>query len=214
MKGDKQRRVERGTQTRWMTYASAGSVALASGGIVDMNIVASPECVADLVTFDGTLPSGVLDLDFHAGGSIDLAMWTYIQNFNYFQANNGGAPAVAGTTPGGEFPSSPFLAWRYSEFGSTAAGRTHTNWPQDTQYFAFRLDGSGYGWIKVDAGFGGNNLVYQGVYDTAATSPIQTGAIPEPSSFALLGLLATGAAGVMAWKRCRRKQQQGDGVEE
>ena len=50
-----------------MTYASAGSVALASGGIVDMNFDASPECVADLVMFDGT-QQGYRYLDFDGGG--------------------------------------------------------------------------------------------------------------------------------------------------
>jgi len=210
MKRDKQRRVERGTQTRWMTYASAGSVALASGGIVDMNFVASPECVADLVTFDGTLPSGHRHLDLDGGGGWppDLQMEFNNNTSNMFRAFNGGVPAQAGTTPGGAFPSSGFTVHRYS------SGSYHS-WPNAaSQFFAFRLNVTGYGWIKVDAGSAGNALVYEGAYDTAATSPIQVGAVPEPSSFALLGLLATGAAGVMAWKRCRRQQQQGDGVEE
>ena len=39
MKRDKQRRVERGTRTHWMSYASAGSVALASAASASGDIV-------------------------------------------------------------------------------------------------------------------------------------------------------------------------------
>ena len=171
------------------------------------SMVPPSECVAALVTFDGTLTFGSRLLNFDGGGGIDLKVVRGTHSFT-FNAVNGGVTAVAGTTPGGAFPSSLFSAYR-------SAGGANNNWPNaSSQFFAFRLDVTGYGWIRVDSGFVGNALVYEGAYDTAATSPIQTGAIPEPSSFALLGLLATGAAGVMAWKRCRRKQQQGDGVEE
>ena len=187
-----------------MTYASAGSVALASGGIVDMNFVASPECVADLVRFDGVgTTSGNVDLD---GGGIDFA-WNRYFTYAYANFGNGMTPVEDGATPA-VIPQGRTAATRFKNYES------NYSWPNEkSQFFAFRLD-SGYAWVKLDLSWDPNQLVYEGAYDTAATSPIQVGAIPEPSSFALLGLLATGAAGVMAWKRCRRKQQQGDGVEE
>ena len=173
--------------------------------LVGVSMVSSSECFAGLEFFGGSIYAGISALNPDGVGGNDLRM-AVVGGTNTFLALIGGRTAVDYTTPS-SVPPGVFSATR------TVSG-DHNNWPNVGQYFAFRLDGSGYGWIKVDAGFGGNNLVYQGVYDTAATSPIQTGAIPEPSSFALLGLLATGAAGVMAWKRCRRKQQQGDGVEE
>ena len=166
-------------------------------------VVPSSESVAALVTFTGGTILGIETRNFD-GGDADLSFDVQLFS-NLFYAPQGGREAISLETP----ISIPGMIFRAVRFRTSS----DDYWPNDTAFFAFRLD-SGYGWIKVIAGFDGTPLVYNVAYDTEATSPIQVGVVPEPSSFALLGLLATGAAGVMAWKRCRRKQQQGDGVEE
>lgn len=79
-----------------------------------------------------------------------------------------------------------------------------------TQHFAFGLANGGLGWIHVETLFNGNPLTVTHGYadhDLLPIGGIHVGStIPEPGSFAFLGMLATGAAGVAALKKYRREQ--------
>jgi len=64
-----------------------------------------------------------------------------------------------------------------------------------------------YGWIKVQEipGLAGGGIVYEYAYETRPGVPILAGAVPEPSTWALLIL----GGGLFAW--CRRKRNAARG---
>ncbi|HPA16936.1 MAG TPA: PEP-CTERM sorting domain-containing protein [Verrucomicrobiae bacterium] len=63
-----------------------------------------------------------------------------------------------------------------------------------------------YGWIRVGIETNGSGqpvamTIYDWAWETAPDTQIVAGVIPEPSTAAGLALLATGAAGLAAWRR-------------
>ena len=81
-----------------------------------------------------------------------------------------------------------------------------------TGYIGFRFDPNGvagvqtwYGWMRISVGSNvsptSNGNVIDWAYDNTGAG-IQAGVVPEPSSIALL---AMGAAGLLALRRCRAK---------
>jgi hypothetical protein len=69
----------------------------------------------------------------------------------------------------------------------------------------FQIDGqTHYGWARVGAPLGGLNggWIYEYAYDTRPGVPILAGAVPEPSTWALLGL-----GGLLFWWYGRRKKR-------
>lgn len=81
-------------------------------------------------------------------------------------------------------------------------------------YIGFQFNSSSplYGWARIEidlgnAGVGDETLtIAEWAYEDSG-GDILVGAVPEPSSFALM---AAGAAGVLAWKRRRRKGNDAD----
>jgi PEP-CTERM motif len=105
--------------------------------------------------------------------------------------------------------------------GSTFQGSMHTfgTWPFSQTGFAgvkFQLsDGTHFGWIRLHpSGEGGFPTRLEAIDWAWNTTPNQAiragqGVIPEPTSLALM-LLASGAAGVLAWRRRRQTTPPGD----
>lgn len=64
-----------------------------------------------------------------------------------------------------------------------------------------------YGWIKMQEipGLGGGGIVYEYAYETRPGVPILAGAIPEPSTWALL----VGGGVLMVWSRRNRNERRG-----
>ena len=62
-----------------------------------------------------------------------------------------------------------------------------------------------YGWFQVSLSSGQatqpRTIVAYAYEDTGA--PIAAGAIPEPTTFALMGVMAIGALGVREWRKCK-----------
>jgi hypothetical protein len=68
----------------------------------------------------------------------------------------------------------------------------------------FQLEGqTHYGWVRLGAPLAGLNggWIYEYAYETRPDTPILTGAVPEPSTWALLG-----AAGLLFWWYGRRRK--------
>jgi PEP-CTERM motif len=61
-----------------------------------------------------------------------------------------------------------------------------------------------YGWMRIMlSGTSGSQprAIVEYAYENSVGVGIAAGAIPEPSTFALLGVMAAGAVGVRAWRK-------------
>jgi hypothetical protein len=61
-----------------------------------------------------------------------------------------------------------------------------------------------YGWIRISlsaSAFSQPRMVVEYAYENSQGVGINAGAIPEPSTFALLGVMAAGALGVREWRK-------------
>jgi hypothetical protein len=112
---------------------------------------------------------------------------------------------------GGSFFSGPFLQNDYSSGGVVPPGQDLGDWhPGDRGFLGLQLvvgTDTFFGWADVtlnnlDGSGAGAFTLHGYAYDNTAGTSIQAGAVPEPSSIALL---AAGAAGVLALKRRRQK---------
>lgn len=75
-------------------------------------------------------------------------------------------------------------------------------------YFGFSFIGADakthYGWMRLDVGADYTIRTIKEVgYSTVFGQSVQVGAVPEPSTV-IMGLLASGATGVIAWRRKRK----------
>ena len=90
-----------------------------------------------------------------------------------------------------------------------ADGSNHAPASYDSEYLSYYFvdgDQNFYGWVKVSLSNESSGdptvTIYGYAYDTSG-NPIATGAVPEPSSAAILalGALTLGAKGVRSWRR-------------
>lgn len=91
-----------------------------------------------------------------------------------------------------------------SNFFGSGFSNSAVNFVEGANYIGFRFDNAGnthYGWAQLDVA-GASITVSRWAYESDADTAIHIGTIPEPSSFALLGL---GAAGILGWRRRRNK---------
>ncbi len=93
-----------------------------------------------------------------------------------------------------------------SDISNTAFGASAGQWKLNaSNYLGFRFMGADsqtrYGWLRIDVGASaGVRTIMEVAYENAVDQAILVGAVPEPSTL-IMGLLATGASGVIAWRR-------------
>ena len=95
-----------------------------------------------------------------------------------------------------------------STFFGSGVGVDFVNFFEGPNFLGFRFDILGsthYGWAQIDF-TGANVTISRWAYESDADTAIHVGAIPEPNSFALLGL---GAAGVLAWRQRKKTATEG-----
>jgi hypothetical protein len=93
---------------------------------------------------------------------------------------------------------------RTSSSNNSGPGIDFVNFQNGSNFLGFRFDINGslhYGWADIVIQ-GGDVTIARWAYESDADTAIHVGAIPEPSSLALLGL---GAAGVLALRRRDKK---------
>lgn len=90
-------------------------------------------------------------------------------------------------------------------FFGPSAGQWKTN---SANYFGFSFlgadSGRHYGWMRLDVGADYTIRTIKEVgYSTVIDQSVQIGTVPEPSTV-IMGLLASGVTGVIAWRRKRK----------
>lgn len=99
-----------------------------------------------------------------------------------------------------------------SRCGSTVRGSGGA-WPANgTAFAAFELSNGDVGWLEIamrsnQHGVPDDVTILGWAYNDVPGQPIHIGTVPEPSTLAL-ALLATGSAGVLAWRRRRKAAAQ------
>ena len=99
----------------------------------------------------------------------------------------------------------------YSSGGYGTVAENTNRLPVGTRFFGVKLSANKLGWIEVKLtadGLGDHESlsILSGAYNDQAGASIHVGTVPEPSSFAYLGLLAAGAGGVLALKKFRKQR--------
>ena len=144
----------------------------------------------------------------------DLNLWGTSTLFAYGQGTGNGAldnlTGGSSTTLVDNLPSGTSISGT-SAFGNVAVettGTTAFNLNSSSNYIGFRFTNEvtgaiNYGWAQVSLGTAYNVLprnIIGYAYENSGAA-IAAGAVPEPSTTALLGALATGAVGVRQWRR-------------
>lgn len=198
----------------YSVVASAGLLATSQQGeaaIIYFDITDTTVTSPDTLSIDVTEGSVSLNGDTSAGNF-------YIQ----FEFDNPEKPELLGVGGNQSLRNDTGYLIRY-DVGSFV-NRTDSDWAQTA---AIDFDGTGSPWLDGKDGFAGfrmtdnssdyqygwmqlsyteNNdavTIYDFAYETTLNQGIETGAIPEPSSSALLLALGAGAAGLAARRRRR-----------
>ena len=197
------------SQSRWLRYASAGSVALASA-TASGDIVLMP----DLPTTLNADVNANLSVDLNGDSIDDVELFAEIYESYRFAgiAPAGGDLGNYGPT-GAHNLSDPSPTGNQIMIVSNVSSCQCNNYGLSvggSQYFGVKLSSNQYGWIHVELTTGADGSykslsILNGAYDNTGAA-IKVGAVPEPSSFAYLGLLAAGAGAVFALKKFRRHQ--------
>lgn len=206
------------------TAAWAAATALGAVGTVATSADASIVYVNQTSTFTNTGDTWYLQ---GSGGSTALAgLYVYngagifasaSQVFNGFRFADTGGETVRNLGLGAAVNAAAFLGtadgasitWYFGAAGANA-GRDWNQFTIGTKgYFGFRFDsGSGteYGWAQATILPGAGGLQLTGwAYETTPGVTIAVGAVPEPTTNAMLGLgaLALGIGGMRAYKKQR-----------
>ena len=198
-----------------ITLGTAG--ALSAGDTADAGIVyfdVAPDRTINqatnphLVSFGNIdLTLGTFQLNSNSGNNFELAYYSnalYVigGSIDFGQSSPGNAAKLtAGTAISGTLLSS----WNNAYVDFSRSSGTVGNWAgNNNAYAALRIDaGSGnfhYGWANIITSTSAKTATITGfAFESTANTAIQAGAIPEPSTHALL--LLTGMAGYFASRR-------------
>jgi hypothetical protein len=210
--------LDSGAPARWLRYASAGGVALASAGAYGDIIQITP------VSLDGIPGARKISWrDLNNDGTddillkVNLGQWGDSSTFIYATIGGYGGEGIINKTQsqtitGGEpVGKVSIVGYRSSSAVETFYTRFEYGLPVGSRYFGVKLSGGQFGWIHVQLTTGALNAfeslsILSGAYNDQSGASIHVGTVPEPSSFACLGLLAAGAGGVFALKKFRKQQ--------
>ena len=207
---------------RLAAYATLAGVALAAPAVSKADIVYSgPVNINVPSTTSGiyiNLVTGVFGTTPASAPGWDLNIWG--STSNNFWANNSAGPmdGVISNFTGGasatlvdNLPLGTIVdgSWTYSRSsGSETSGATAFNLGSSNNYIGFRFlnEATGqvdFGWAHFQLGAtqGGQprTLIDFAYENTGASIPV--GAVPEPTTTALLGMMAAGALGLRAWRK-------------
>ncbi|MEM7456898.1 MAG: PEP-CTERM sorting domain-containing protein [Planctomycetota bacterium] len=216
---------------RWAAYAAAGAAAaLGSHSAAEADIFLSEPNVQLLDSAPG---DGYFGLAYAASFGNPAAQLVFLHAYSETGAGQGiltlqgslssaapGSFAVSfvGATAGPyAYPSNLAYGQNISTLGFVSAGNrgdmawgggySQSQWVDTDGYFAFRFDvgnGTQYGWgqLTLDSGAPANIFTLNAIAfaDPGQSLFVGETMIPEPGS---LGLLAMGAAGLVAWRRRR-----------
>jgi len=208
---------------RLAAYATVAGAALAApalpnadasivySGVVNYNIPSTTSGIyLNVVTgVTSVTPAGAPGWDLNPWGSSTLEIWGnnsaspqdgVLDNFP------GGAAGSVDNIPVGTLINGTFNFGR-SDSTVETTGPTAFNLNSSNNIFGFRFlnEGTGvydFGWARVSlAGTlqGQPRAIVEYAYENTG-APIAAGAIPEPTTLALLSVMAVGAIGVRAWR--------------
>ena len=209
---------------RLAAYATVAGAALAApaipstdativwSGPVNINVPSTTSGVyLNVVTgVFSTTPSGAPGWDLNPWSSSTLEIWGnnsaspqdgVLDNFT------GGSAASVDNLPMGAIIDG---SWNYGRTDSTVetSGPTAFNLNSSNNIFGFRFlnESTGvydFGWARISLSgtlSGQPRAIVEYAYENTGAA-IAAGAIPEPSTLALLGVMAAGAIGVRAWRK-------------
>jgi hypothetical protein len=205
--------------TRLAGYVALAGAALAAPAVADAAIIYSgPVVILIPVTTSGIYLNVVTNVSNISPGSApgwDINPWES-STLGWF---NPSAPA-GGVYVTGLGSSTTLvdnlglgaLVSAASVFGSGVSettGATAFNLNSDNNWVGFRFQNEAagnaiqYGWVQIHLGASLTDparAIIGYAYDNSGAG-INTGAVPEPSTFALLGVMAAGALGVREWRK-------------
>lgn len=124
-------------------------------------------------------------------------------NYMYFPGVTSGA--IVGNLSIGTNVGSA-ASFNTNDISNTVFGASVGQWKLNaSNYLGFRFIAADsqtrYGWLRIDVGASaGVRTIMEVAYNNVVGEAILVGAVPEPSTL-IMGLLATGASGVIAWRR-------------
>lgn len=211
---------------RLAAYATLAGAALAApaipnadativySGIVNFNIPSTTSGIyLNVVTgVTSTTPGGAPGWDLNPWSSSSLEIWgnnSASPNDGVLDNFTGGAAGSVDNLPVGAVIDG---SWNYGRTDSTVetSGPTAFNLNSSNNIFGFKFlnESTGvydFGWARVSlSGTLGSQprAIVEYAYEDTGSS-IMAGQVPEPSTMALLGVMAAGALGVRAWRKRR-----------
>jgi hypothetical protein len=209
---------------RLAAYATVAGAALAApaipqadatiiySGVVNFNIPSTTAGVyINVVTgVTSTTPAGAPGWDLNPWSGSSLEIWgnnSASPNDGVLDNYTGGSAASVDNLPLGAVIDG---SWNYGRTDATVetTGPTAFNLNSSNNIFGFRFlnEGTGqydFGWARVSLSTSLSaqpRMIVDYAYDDSGAS-IMAGQVPEPSTFALLGVMAAGALGVRAWRK-------------
>ena len=204
--------------TRLAGYAALAGAALAAPAVADAAIIYSGPVVINIPsTTSGIYINVVTGLAGTNAGTPgwDINPWN-TSALEFFTPSPGPAGAGEMVGTGGTYFNLTLgtlisAASTFADAGTTAINPgTPLNFSSSNNIMGFRFinEAAGnvveYGWVRISlsATAGGQpRAVVEYAYENDPQFGILAGAVPEPSTIALLGVMAAGALGVRAWRK-------------
>lgn len=170
-------------------------------------------------------PYNFREIDMDSDGQFDYAIRAGPAQVDVLMSGNNRVIALPATPPdmgsyvvplsyGDQIGSSlsPVLSWvgtndfpGYAGMSACYDAGCAGIWVGLTGYMGVELDSGGntyYGWVQIlNGGIGSAGYIYDWAYEARPNTPIFAGAVPEPSTWALLS-----AGGILFWLLGRRKR--------